>query len=163
MMSAMFIKRKFRMLNKKSILLISCILTLSGCSSIGPMQTVMGPMNTPAFEPVILETIKDNSEKVHFKEWTTMYENKELQQWGVFFITDNGAYMAEWDVRGYEYNLRYKLPIKELNTVSDDMVVRDMWADSNLLILKDKSGHEVGFALNGKNAARAILKEISAK
>ena len=151
------------MLNKSSILLISTLLITGGCASPGPMQTMMGPMKTSAFDPVILDTVKDSSEKVHFKEWTTMYENKELQQWGVFFITDNGAYMAEWDVRGYEYNLRYKLPAKELNTVSDDMVVRDMWPDSNLLILKDKSGHEVGFALNGKNAARAILKEISAK
>ena len=151
------------MLNKKSILLISTILTLGGCAAPGPMKTVMGPMNTPAFKSVILDTVKDNSEKVHFKEWTTMYENKELQQWGVFFITDNGAYMAEWDVNGYEYNLRYKLSAKELDTVSDDIVVRDMWPDSNLLIIKDKSGHEVGFALNGKNAARAILKEISAK
>lgn len=159
----MITKRIFRVLNKKSILLISSILTLAGCASPGPMQTIMGPMNTPAFEPVILEAVEDSSEKVHFKEWTTMYENKELQQWGVFFITDNGAYMAEWDVRGYEYNLRYKLPAKELKAVSDDMVVRDMWPDSNLLILQDKSGHEVGFALNGKNAARAILKEISDK
>lgn len=150
-------------LNKKYILLISSILALGGCASPGPMQTMMGPMNTPAFDPVILDTVKDSSEKVHFKEWTTMYENKKLQQWGVFFITDNGAYMAEWDIRGYEYNLRYKLPAKELSTISDDMVVRDMWPDSNLLILKDKSGHEVGFALNGKNAARAILKEISGK
>lgn len=153
----------FRVLNKKSILLITSILTIGGCASPGPMQTTTGPINTSAFEPVILDTVKDGSKKVHFKEWTTMYENKELQQWGVFFITDKGAYMAEWDMRGYEYNLRYKLPINELNTVSDDMVVRDMWVDSNLLILKDKSGHEVGFALNGKNAARAILKEISAK
>tara|TARA_R110001583_G_scaffold24157_1_gene88423 strand:- start:233 stop:688 length:456 start_codon:yes stop_codon:yes gene_type:complete len=150
-------------LNKKSILLITCLFTLGGCASPGPMKTMMGPMNTPAFEPVVLDMVKDGSEKVHFKEWTTMYENKELQQWGVFFITDNGAYMAEWDLKGYEYNLRYKLPAKELKTVSDDMVVRDMWPDSNLLILKDKSGHEVGFALNGKNAARAILKEISEK
>lgn len=150
-------------LNKKYILLISSILALGGCASPGPMKTMMGPMNTPAFEPVVLDLVKDDSEKVHFKEWTTMYENKELQQWGVFFITDNGAYMAEWDLKGYEYNLRYKLPAKELKTVSDDMVVRDMWPDSNLLILKDKSGHEVGFALNGKNAARAILKEISEK
>ncbi|WP_286741683.1 hypothetical protein [Pseudoalteromonas sp. UBA2102] len=151
------------MLNKRSILLISSLLTIGGCASPGPMQTAMGPMNTSAFEPVILDTVKDGSEKVHFKEWTTMYENKELQQWGVFFITDNGAYMAEWDFRGYEYNIRYKLLAKELDAVSDDKVVRDMWTDSNLLILQDKSGHKVGFALNGKNAARAILKEISAE
>lgn len=159
----MFTKGIFRMLNKKSILLISSLFTLGGCASPGPMQTALGPMNTPAFEPVILDTVKDGSEKVHFKEWTTMYENKELQLWGVFFITDNGAYLANWDTRGYEYNLRYKLPATELASISDDTVVRDMWADSNLLILKDKSGHEVGFALNGKNAARSILKEISAK
>lgn len=151
------------MLNKKAILLISSLVTLGGCAAPGPMRTMMGPMNTPAFEPVILEAVNDNSKKVHFKEWTTMYENKELQQWGVFFITDNGAYMAEWDINGYEYNLRYKLPAKELELISDDTVVRSMLPDSNLLILKDKSGHEVGFALNGKNAARSILKEINAK
>ena len=151
------------MLNKKSILLTFGLITLVGCSSPGPMQTSLGPMNTPAFEPIVLDTVKDGSEKVLFKEWTTMYENKELQLWGVFFITDNGVYLANWDTRGYEYNLRYKLPITELESISDDTIVRDMWVDSNLLILKDRNGHEVGFALNGKNAARAILKEVSAK
>ncbi|WP_282111113.1 hypothetical protein [Shewanella algicola] len=149
------------MLNIKSILLISVVSILSGCASPGPMQTITGPMNTPAFSPIILDTVKDGSETVRFKEWTTMYENKELQLWGVFFITDKGIYMANWDTNGYEYNLRYRLPATELAAISDDVVERDMWVDSNLLILKDQSGHEVGFALNGKNAARSILKDIS--
>ncbi|CUA83163.1 hypothetical protein [Pseudidiomarina woesei] len=151
------------MLNKKIFSVIIMMMFLAGCAAPGPMHTIRGPMNTPVFDPVILDTVKDGSKKVRFKEWTTMYENKELQLWGVFFITDNGAYLANWDMNGYEYNLRYKLAASELDSISDDKVVRSMWADSNLLIIKDKNGHEVGFALNGKNAARAILREISEK
>ena len=146
--------------HKKTLMILSVLSILAGCSSVGPMQTAQGPMNTPAFEPIALNTVKDGSEEARFKEWTTMYENKELRLWGVFFITDNGAYMANWNIRGYEYNLRYKLPASELESISEDKVVRDMWPDSNLLILRDKHGHEVGFALNGKNAARSILQEI---
>lgn len=140
---------------------MSTLIILGGCSSPGPMQTAYGPMNTPAFEPIILDTVKDGSANVLFKEWTTMYDNKELKLRGVFFITNNGIYLADWNTMSYEYNLRYKLLATDLEAISDDTVVRDMWLDSNLLILKDKSGHEVGFALNGKNAARSILKEIS--
>ncbi|MFT6914667.1 MAG: hypothetical protein ACJAWL_000963 [Motiliproteus sp.] len=138
-------------------------LGVSACSSPGPMQTMYGPMNTPVFDPVVIDTVKDGSEKVHFKEWTTMYENKEIQLWGVFFITDNGAYMANWDARGYEYNLKYKIDASNIALVSDEKVVRDMWIDSNLLVITDDKGHEVGFALNGKNAARTFLQNISEK
>lgn len=151
------------MLNLKSLLIIFLLSLLVGCASPGPMQTAYGPMNTPAFEPIILSTVKDGSEKVHFKEWTTMYEGRSIKLWGVFFITDNGVYLASWDTRAYEYNLQYKLSTDQLESISDDTVVREYFFDSDLLVLKDKSGHEVGFALNGKNAARAIIKEISTK
>lgn len=152
------------MKNALKILLISAsVAGISACSSPGPMQTIYGPMNTPVFEPVALDSVKDGSSKVYFKEWTTMYENKEIQLWGVFFITENGAYMANWDARSYEYNLRYKINRNDIESISDDKVVRSFWPDSNLLIIKDKQGHEVGFALNGKGAARSFLNEISGK
>lgn len=147
----------------KFVSIIFFITLLTGCASAGPMQTMMGPMNTPAFEPIVLDVVQDGSKSIRFKEWTTMYENDSLQLWGVFFITDKGAYMASWDTRGFQYNLRYKLLASELAAIEDRIIQRDMWVDSNLLVLKDKNGHSVGFALNGKNAARSILREIQAK
>ncbi len=148
------------MLSRNLILILLVTFVLGGCSSPGPMQTGYGPMNTPVFEAIALSVVKDGSTSVRFKELTTMYENKELQLWGVFFITDNGVYLANWDTRSYEYHLRYRLPAKDIKEIADDTVVRSMWADSNLLVVTDKSGHKVGFALNGKNAVRSILDEI---
>ncbi|UYM16212.1 hypothetical protein [Endozoicomonas euniceicola] len=144
----------------RNLILILIAVVLTGCASPGPMQLATGPMNTPVFDPVILNTVNDGSETVRFKEWTTMYENKELRLWGVFFITDKGAYLASWDSRGYEYNLRYQMKANDIKSFEDDTVVRDWWADSNLLVITDKNNIKVGFALNGKNAARSILNDI---
>ncbi len=144
----------------KPFLLATAALSLIGCASPGPMQMGYGPMQTSAFEPIILDTVQDDSDRVRFKEWTTMYENKEFQRWGVFFITDNGVYMANWDLRAYEYDLVYKLPAKDIQIMSEDRVERSMWIDSDLFIIQDINGHEVGFALNGENAARSIIREI---
>jgi len=147
----------------KILIISTSAVAVSACSTPGPMQTMYGPMNTPVFEPVALDTVKDGSSKVYFKEWTTMYENKEIKLWGVFFITENGAYMASWDTQSYEYNLKYKINKDDVELVSDDTVARSFWPDSDLLIIKDKLGNEVGFALNGKGAARSFLNEISGK
>ncbi len=146
---------------KKGFMVLGCLVALSGCASPGPMQTVQGPINTPAFEPIVLDTIKDGSESVLFKEYTTLYEGEELQSWGVFFITEHGAYMGVWDLSGYRYNLSYKLPIAKLTNITEKTVERDMWVDSDLLVLTDTTGKKVGFALNRKNAARAILQELT--
>lgn len=144
----------------KYFLIWICLLTLSGCSSPGPMQNVQGPINTPVFEPIIRDAINDGSKKILFKEYTTLYEGEELQSWGVFLITDRGAYMVVWDLSGYRYNLSYKLPIEKLTSITEKKVERDMWIDSELLVLTDVTGKRVGFALNRKNAARAILQEL---
>lgn len=146
--------------NLKLIFALILISGLAGCATSGPMQTMAGPLHTPAFKPIILDTVNDGSQNVRFKEWTTLYENKELERWGVFFITDNGLYMANWDVREYRYNLVYKLAAEDIADISEELVERSMWVDSNLLVIKDKNGHEVGFALNGRNAVRAIIREI---
>jgi hypothetical protein len=137
--------------------------SLSACSSPGPMQTMQGPLNTPVFEPVAINTVKDGSNSVLFKEWTTMYESQEIKLWGVFFITENGAYMANWDPKSYEYNLRYRIAVSDIAAISEETVVRSMWIDSDLLIIADKTGKKVGFALNGKNAARSFLQNLNSQ
>lgn len=150
----------------KKLRILSLALTailVTACSSPGPMQTMRGPLHTPVFNPIIINNIKDGSNRVYFKEWTTMYENKEYQQWGVFFITNKGAYMADWDTHEYKYNLLYKIDSKNIKSISNSKVVRKMWIDSDLLIIADKKGHEVGFALNGKNAARSFLNKLIKK
>lgn len=149
---------------KSFIVIISVVsIFFMGCASPGPMQQAWGPVNTPVFSPIVIDTVKDGSVKVHFKEWTTMYENKNLQAWGVFFITDHGAYMVRWDTDSYQYSLIYRIAINQIESLHDDIVVRNIWYDSNLIVIKDISGHEVGFALNGKNAVRSILSEIRNK
>ncbi|OOE64665.1 hypothetical protein [Salinivibrio kushneri] len=147
----------------KHFLIVGFVFILFGCSSPGPMQKPQGPISTPAFEPIVLDMVKDGSGKILFKEYTTLYEDKDLKSWGVFFITEHGAYMANWHSSEYKYNLSYKLPIEKLSDISEQTVERDMWIDSDLLVLKDVTGKEVGFSLYGKNAARAVLQELSSQ
>lgn len=148
------------MKSKKILLLAMVLMLMSGCARPGPMQTQNGLLQTKQFEPIFLSTIKDGSEKVLFKEYTTMYENRELKYWGVFTITDKGAYFATWDTISFEYNLLFKLNKNEIATLGEDEIIRSMWIDSELLTIKDKNNHEVGFALNGKRAAYTTLNRL---
>lgn len=144
--------------NLVSILLLSS--ALAGCGSLGPMQRIEGPLYTPAFDVLALDTVKDGSEEVSYKEFTSMYENGEYKTSGVFFITENGAYMAEWDYVTYEYKLVYKVIDKEIVGISNGRIIRDFGFDSDLLEIKDAQGYKVGFTLQGKNAARNILRNL---
>jgi len=147
---------------KNVILLVSVILMflLTACASPGPMQTSTGLMHTPAFRPIILDTIDDGSEEILFKEYTTMYDNKELRRFGIFFITDKGVYMATWDTHSYVYNIHYRLSVNNIAEILNETVVRDFWRDSNLLVIKDTRGNKIGFALHGKIGARLILQNL---
>ncbi len=136
------------------------LVSLFGCASPGPMQTTTGVMRTPAFRPLALDTTNDGSKEILFKEYTTMYDDKQLRRWGVFFITDRGAYMASWDTQTYIYNLNYQLKKEEILEILDETVVRKYWHDSNLLVIKDVRGNKIGFALIDKIAARSLLQKF---
>ena len=124
------------------------------------MQRASGLLKTKQFELIFLYTVKDGSKKVLFKEYTTMYENEELQTQGTFTITDQGAYFATWNTISFEYNLLFKLNKNEIATIGEDKIHRSIWIDSELLTIKDKNNHEVGFALNGKRAAYITLNRL---
>ncbi|MCC1495886.1 hypothetical protein [Alcanivorax sp. 1008] len=146
---------------KKNVIFLMSIFVffaLTACASPGPMQTSTGPMHTAAFRPIILDKVNDGSKEVLFKEYTTMYDDKKLRKWGVFFITDKGVYMAHWVTSGYVYELDYQLKAEEISEILDDTVIRDFWFDSNLLVIKDIRGNKIGFPLRGKIAARALLQ-----
>ena len=140
--------------------MLAVLIFMSGCSKLGPMQTPNGLLETKQFEPIFLYTVKDGSETVLFKEYTTMYENKELKAWGIFTITDQGAYFATWDTRSFEYHVLFNLKKNEIGSLGDDKIIRTMWVDSELLTIKDKNNHETGFALNGKRAAFTTLERL---
>ena len=140
------------------------VFVLSGCGSPGPMETYHGPVNTPVFKPVILDTIKDGSKDVHFKErGSALYLDKERDAWGTFFITDNGVYMTKWSASSFTFSLIYKIKIQDIESVTDDIVIRDFLPDSKLLVIKDKRGDKVGFALNDKVAAKNTILDLMEK
>ncbi|WP_324170773.1 hypothetical protein [Sulfurimonas sp.] len=136
------------------------ITLLSGCSALGPMQTQQGLLSTKQFKPIFIETVKDGSSEILFKEFTTMYQNDDLKAWGIFTITDQGVYFAQWDVRGFEYNIMFKLSKNEISKIEERIVKRDLWANSKLLTIFDKNGIETGFALNGDRAALSTLNKF---
>lgn len=148
------------MIKVRLILAICLFSLLTACTTQGPMQSMYGPLDTPVFDPIVLDKVQDGATKVLFKEWTTMYENNEFQFWGTFVITDSGAYMITWDQHSYQYNLQYRIPVDQIASISTDKISRSMWVDSNILIITDKNGSEIGFALVGKNAAKSILNQL---
>lgn len=145
------------------LLVISILILISGCAQRGPMQTPNGLLSTKQFKPIFLSTVNDNSSTILFREFTTMYENNDLKSWGIFVITDKGVYFAVWNMYSFEYNILFKLKIKEIDGFGEDKIVRDMWIDSELLTIKDNNKYEVGFALNGKRAAYTTLNRLIKK
>jgi hypothetical protein len=144
----------------KLLLLVLFVFLLSGCCPPqGPMKSLNGPVSTTVFEPILFHFTKDDSSTVLFKERTTIYENDELQQWGLFIITDTTSYLVNWDTIGYEYKFIYKIKHDEIQSLSEKTIVRNWLPDSDLLVITGKNGVETGFALNGRRAARNIIAE----
>lgn len=142
--------------------LLVCILlsTLAGCSSLGPMQQFNGPVNTPSFEPIALATVNDGSTKVLFKEFGCLFNQDSYGDCGVFFITDNGVYLAEWDTMSYEYKLSFHLLRQQVSSVSERRYVRDFGFDSNLLVIKDIRGETISFDIKSTHAAKYELVRL---
>ena len=141
-------------------------LLVIACSAPGPMQTQTGPINTPAFEPIVLDLVKDNSKNILFKEqYVTMYENdsRENLLGGTFFITENGAYLAYWNVQTFQYNITYRIKADEITKISDYTVVREYLPDSDLVVITDKDGRDIGFGIVKRNAAKYSLEKIMGK
>lgn len=136
---------------------------LAACSSPGPMQMQPGPINTPAFEPIALDLVKDESNKILFKEqYVTMYENdtRESLLGGTFFITENGAYLAYWNTQTFQYSITYKIQANEITKISDHTVVRKYLPNSDLVVITDKDNRDIGFGINKRNAAKYSLEKI---
>jgi len=138
------------------------IILLSGCTQ-GPMQTPQGLLATKQFKPIFINTVKDGSSKILFKEFTTMYQNDNLKAWGIFTITDQGVYFVQWDMRGFEYNILFELSKNEISKIRESVVKRELWPDSKLLTISDNNRIETGFALNGNRAALSILNKFIKK
>lgn len=142
--------------------LLACILlsTLAGCSSLGPMQRSYGPMDTPSFEPIALATVNDGSTEVLFKEYGCLFNQGRYDGCGVFFITDNGVYLAKWDAISYEYKLSFHLLRKNISNVSERRYVRDFGFDSHLLVIQDIRGEKINFDIKSANAAKYELVRL---
>lgn len=152
---------KLRILRKLLYLTIFSILT--GCSSSGPMQTPLGPINTPVFDSIALATARDGSNEIKFKTQNAMlYKNGNLNYFvtSVFFITENGVYAASWDTQSYQYNLIVRIPMEKIKRVYYKTYVRDYFPDLDLLIIEKSENESVGFYIGGSSAAKSILDEM---
>ena len=147
----------------KAVFICPIFFLLAACSTPGPMQTQQGPINTPIFEPVALDLVKDDSKKVLFKEqYVTMYENdtRETLLGGTFFITENGAYLAYWNPQTFQYSITYKIKANEITKISDHTIVREYLPDSDLVVITDKNNRDIGFGISKRNAAKYSLEKI---
>lgn len=147
------------MIKFKNLLTIFLATLLFGCGSVGPMEQIDGPVNTTSFEPIALATVKDGSKNVKYKEIGCLFKDDSYDGCGVFFITDNGVYLAEWNTYSYEYKLLFQLFRNQIVNVSESKYVREFGFDSNLLKIEDNRGNVVNFDLKGARAAKYELLE----
>lgn len=144
-------------MKKYSLILVLLILSLfTGCGP-GPMESFRGPVNTPVFKPVILDTLNDGSNNVLFKDFGFMYINHDLQTIGDFIVTNKGVYFVKWNPSSYRYSTAYQVKFKNIANISNDTIHRTIGFDSNLIVIEDKRGSKIGFALQQVTAAKNII------
>ncbi|MDD9158404.1 hypothetical protein PVK64_19755 [Aliivibrio sp. S4TY2] len=152
--------------NLRKLLCLVVFFTLTGCSSPGPMQTPLGPINTPVFDSIALATAKDGTSEVKFKTQNAMlYKNGDLSYFvtSVFFITENGVYVASWDTQSYQYNLIVRIPVENIKRVYYKTYVRDYLPDLDLLVIETIEKENIGFYIGGSSAVKSILDEMIPK
>jgi len=150
----------------RKMMVLGAISSIVGCSSPGPMQSLFGPIDTPVFEAIALDSVGESSSEILFKSTNAiLYRNGELDYFtaSVFFVTEKGAYASSWDLNSYQYNLLAKVPIESIDDVYYKTVERDFAPDVDLLVIRKKSKEEVGFTINGSSAAKTILEELISK
>jgi hypothetical protein len=154
---------------KKVVTALLMSLTLSACGSLGPMQSFEGPIGTPVFDVVALDTINDGTQKILFKEMARMYdeqdviEDKYASNYGSFVITEKGIYVLGWDNRNFRYNKLFSLPIDDIENILEANASVVVWVDSNIFIIEDKYGTKTGFHMNGRVAAKSIINKLLSK
>lgn len=154
---------------KRIVLALLTIFTLTACGSLGPMQRFEGPIGTPVFDVIALQTIDDGSKEILFKELARMYdeqdvaENKYASNYGSFVITDKGVYVLGWDNRNFRYNKLFSVPIADIDSLLEANASVIVWVDSNIFIIKDKYGEKTGFHMQGRTAAKSIINNLLSK
>lgn len=136
------------------------ILFLHGCAASGSMEQVHGPINTPAFTSVALDSAADGSEQVRFQEKAILHDDGWLK-FGVFFITDRGAYFAQWNGRRNTYDIRYGIEGSRIATVDLDSIGRSMLPDDDIMVITDHRGGKANIEIDGRRDARGYLLDIS--
>jgi hypothetical protein len=150
----------------KLALVASASILLTACANPGPMQLGSGPTYTPVFEPVALDLTDNRTGNVLFKETAVfMYlddkrESALLGGGATFFITNTGAYLADWNTNTYKYSIEYQVSAKDIKNLSEFTVVRDYLPDSNLIRITDNKNQTVGFSVRNRVAAKQALISI---
>lgn len=147
----------------KVVLLLLVAIIFIGCGPKGPMLSYQGPLDTKVFKPIFLNTVDDGSSEILFKEFTTMYNKRDIKGFGVFVITDKSTYFTRWNINSFEYEIIYVVNNSNIKDLKNETIVREYWVDSDLLKIKDSNDLYTGFALDGKQAAYTILSKFIKK
>ena len=148
-------------MSSKSILALIFVLSVAyGCATRSPMNEYLGPVSTPAFEPIVLSTVKDGTDRILFVESAVLQEDKKPNVLGLLVITEKGIYLIKWDTHAYKYSVIYKLPIVNIYHIEENVIEVCCLPDIESLVITDKEGRKVSFTLKDPRAARIIIKDI---
>ena len=145
----------------KGILIILVLLSLGGCAN-NPLANSQMLARTSLYEPLFLASTASIPDKVEFKSLAIMYEQKIP---AVFLpsehlvITEKGVFLSEWQPSSYIFKHKLKIPFSEITSVSNTVVERQFWSNSEHLEIRVKSGDVFKFLLldNGSNFAKSLI------
>lgn len=98
---------------RNKILFSFLLLSLAGCSSRGPMQSLYGPAETPGYTEIMESRLYRNKEEIDFV--ATAYSRVEYRGLrGAITITSESIGFAQWNIDAMSYNPVFKIPINQI-------------------------------------------------
>ncbi len=149
---------------KRLLLAAFVVLTLSACSAPGPMQTKIGLLKTPAFDPIFISSLNSAPSGVEYKTYTVMFRDKMpamAMLKDTLVITNEGVYLSEWDIRNYTFIHKLKLPYADIKTVETTTKERSFLPDSQYLKIITKTDSQYNFAIfdGSVNLASSLIRK----
>lgn len=150
-------------MKKYSVIILAFTIILSGCSSIGPMESIYGPTDTSSFELILKDQIISKDEKLILaREGQIEGRGFGTVTGGAVILTDKRFIFAEWKTKGFRYSIEDSYDYSEIESA--------VKADGFFVTLKSTpymTGQSFMLTISGKKfqyssqSVEYVLKEIN--
>lgn len=127
------------------------LLSISGCaSSIDPMKTKHGLLETESFTPIFISSTGGKIKTIYYKNSTLMYQNKTpliANLTDSLIITDKGIFLVEWDIEKFKYAHKLELPYDKIASVNAVVTERLLLPNSQILEVNTTDNNQYNFVI----------------